>query len=132
MNRFSIEKMPSEVQIELANRFKSLRRQKKMSQAALAEKSGVSLGSLKRFEQTGQISLESLLILSHFFDRLTDFDTLFKTDENWSAIEKLFCQKNNLNCPTAQKNTFTYLFYFDNQTLILMNFTEIFRHITYF
>lgn len=93
MKRFSLEKMPSEVQIELANRFKSLRRQKKMSQAALAEKSGVSLGSLKRFEQTGQISLESLLMLSHFFDRLTDFDTIFKTDENWSAIEKLFTKK---------------------------------------
>lgn len=93
MKRFSIEKMPSEVQIELANRFKSLRRQKKIPQAALAEKSGVSLGSLKRFEQTGQISLESLLILSHFFDRLTDFDTVFKSDENWNAITKLFTKK---------------------------------------
>jgi transcriptional regulator with XRE-family HTH domain len=66
---------------------------KKIPQAALAEKSGVSLGSLKRFEQTGQISLESLLILSHFFDRLTDFDTVFKSDENWNAITKLFTKK---------------------------------------
>jgi hypothetical protein len=44
---------------------------------------------------------------------------------------KNYLRKNNRNCPTAQKNTSTYLIYFENQTLILMNFTKIFRHITY-
>jgi hypothetical protein len=54
----------------------------------LAYKSGVSLGSIKRFEQTGQISLESQLKLSHLFDRLDDFDLIFKIDEDLKAIEK--------------------------------------------
>lgn len=93
MKNYSIEKIPSEVQFELANRFKKIRRRKKISQSDLAKNSGVSLGSLKRFEQTGQISLESLLLLAHFFDRLNDFDEVFKMDENWGTIEKLFTKK---------------------------------------
>jgi transcriptional regulator with XRE-family HTH domain len=46
---------------ELAMRVRARRREGKLSQAALAEKSGVSLGSLKRFERSGDISLASLL-----------------------------------------------------------------------
>lgn len=61
-----------------------------MSQSELAHKSGVSLGSIKRFERTGQISLESLLKLAHLFDRLDDFDHVFKIDKDLKEIEKLF------------------------------------------
>lgn len=93
MKTFSIEKTPLEVQLEVANRLKLIRKQKKMAQSQLAEKSGVSLGSLKRFEQTGQISFESLLLLSNFFDRLNEFDELFKPIENRNEIEKLFKNK---------------------------------------
>jgi len=93
MKTFSIEKTPLEVQSEVANRFRSIRKQKKLAQSQLAKKSGVSLGSLKRFEQTGQISFESLLLLSNFFDRLNEFDELFKPIENQDTIEKLFKKK---------------------------------------
>jgi len=56
----------------------------------LAKKSGVSLGSIKRFEQTDQISLASLLKLAHLLERLEDFDMLFKISEDFKEIEKLF------------------------------------------
>ena len=92
MKNYSIHKTPSQVQIELAERFKKLRKSKKIAQAELANKSGVSLGSIKRFEQTGQISLESFLKLAHLFDRLDDFEAIFKINEDLAAIEKLFKQ----------------------------------------
>ena len=89
---FFINKTPLQTQLELSGRFKEVRKNKKLSQSELADKSGVSLGSIKRFERTGQISLESLLKLAHLFDRLTDFDEVFKSNEDLKAIEKLFKQ----------------------------------------
>jgi hypothetical protein len=51
------------------------------------------LGSLKRFETTGQISLESLLLLADVLNRLDDFDAVLQPIENSQAIEKLFSDK---------------------------------------
>jgi transcriptional regulator with XRE-family HTH domain len=90
MKNFSIDKTPLEVQLDLGKRFKAFRKQMKFSQAQLAQLSGVSLGSLKRFENKGQISLESLLQLSHFFDRMSEFDNLFVLETHIVEIEKLF------------------------------------------
>lgn len=90
MKSYSINKTPSQVQLELAERFKKLRKYKKLSQSELADKSGVSLGSIKRFEYTGQISLESLLKLARLFDRLDDFEEVFVVDEDLKKMEKLF------------------------------------------
>lgn len=46
------------------------------TQEALAKRSGVSLGSLKRFERIGQISLESLVKIGAILDVLSDFEKL--------------------------------------------------------
>lgn len=64
-----------------------------MTQIELAERSGVSLGSLKRFEQTGKISFESLLRLAHILGRLEEFEVLFSPKEDLSQLEKLFSDK---------------------------------------
>jgi len=61
MNPYSIEKTPLDVLELLAQKVKLLRKERKMSQAELARRSKVSLGSYKRFETTGHISLDSLL-----------------------------------------------------------------------
>jgi transcriptional regulator with XRE-family HTH domain len=90
MENYSISKVPSQIQMELAKKFRDLRKFKKLSQQEFATKSGVSLGSLKRFEQTGQISLESMLQLAHLFDRLEDFDLVFKLDDDLEKVKKLF------------------------------------------
>lgn len=87
---YSLKKTPSQVGLSLAERFKKIRKAKKISQSKLATTSGVSLGSLKRFEYTGQISLESLLKLAHLFDRLDDFDAIFISNVDLKDIEKLF------------------------------------------
>ena len=88
---------------EIALRHKTLRKQAGYSQSELAKRSGVSLGSLKRFETTGQISLESLLKLMELLNRLDDFDLLLKPIENLEEIEKLFSDKTRLSTNIIQK-----------------------------
>ncbi len=72
-------KTPQESRQELAARAKERRLALNISQQELAERSGVSLGSIKRFESSGLISLSSLLEISLVFGCLGDFDTLFTT-----------------------------------------------------
>lgn len=51
---------PDEINKGIAARVRTVRKRRKISQVKLSEKSGVSLGSVKRFESTGEISLLSL------------------------------------------------------------------------
>lgn len=87
---YSLEPTPFEIGKLLAENLRLLRKQSKLSQEEMAERSGVSLGSLKRFELTGKISLESLLKLAHLLGRLNEFDTLFRPTENLDKVRKLF------------------------------------------
>lgn len=90
---YSLESTPFEVSRALAERHKLLRKKLRLSQKEMAARSGVSLGSLKRFENTGKISLEALLKLAHLSGRLKDFDTIFQPGDNLNEVEKLFTNK---------------------------------------
>lgn len=57
------------------------RKELKISQKEMAKQSGVSYGSIRRFESTGQISLESLMKIARVINSLEDFDLLFKTPQ---------------------------------------------------
>lgn len=70
---------------EIAIRFYEIRRAARISQADLAARSGVSLGSIKRFEHTGNISLESLIKLAYALGYENDFDSLF-VRKNYQSI----------------------------------------------
>jgi transcriptional regulator with XRE-family HTH domain len=90
---FYIEKNPKEVMDDIAARCRKLRKLEGLSQQELADRSGVSHGSIKRFETTGQISFESLLKLAHILNRLEDFDPVFKPIKSLEDVEKLFSDK---------------------------------------
>ena len=62
----------------LVERFKARRKERKLSQKALAQSSGVSYASLRRFERTGEISLRSLVKLANAIGCLPDFEELFR------------------------------------------------------
>lgn len=62
----------------IAVRLRELRLSENLSQEGLAERAGISYGSLKRFERTGQISFESLLKLALVLGVQEDFDLLFR------------------------------------------------------
>ena len=66
-----------EIDTDIAKRMIRLRKRKKLSQRELAAKSGVSLGSLKRFEQSGEISLQSFTKLAIALGVEDELDNLF-------------------------------------------------------
>jgi transcriptional regulator with XRE-family HTH domain len=71
-------KTTAEVAQTLAGRVKKLRLQNKWKRSTLAERSGVSEGSLRRFEQTNKISLENFLKLLSALGRLAEMDELLQ------------------------------------------------------
>lgn len=93
MNNFSIQVTPSKVLKELAVKIRYIRRQKKISQTELASRSGVSLGSLKRFETTGKISMESFLKLLLILGRLNEMEEILHPEDDIKRLEKLFSDK---------------------------------------
>lgn len=62
----------------IVERMKKRRKQMKLSQKQLSQKSGVTYASLRRFEATGEISFSSLLKIAHALDALKDFENIFK------------------------------------------------------
>lgn len=65
MNKFFLtQKTPMEINTQIAQRIRGIRKKQRLSQEQLSEKSGVSLGSVKRFERSGEISLLSLTKLA--------------------------------------------------------------------
>lgn len=71
------QQTPSEIAAALAQRVRARRKELKLTQAQMSRKAGMSLGSYKRFEQTHQISLESLIRVSIALSCEGDFDALF-------------------------------------------------------
>ncbi len=72
---------PSDMMETIKTKFKQRRKALGYTQAKLSSRSGVSLGSLKRFEQSGQISFESLLQLALILECLEDFGGLCEIEE---------------------------------------------------
>ena len=93
MSQYTNTKTPTAVMQELVLKIQQLRKKNGIAQLELAKRSGVSFGSIKRFETTGQISLESLLKIAYFFNRLDDFTPVFKIDTDLATVEKLFSNK---------------------------------------
>ena len=68
---------PLELRLELAERARALRIARNLRQADLAERSGVTLASLRRFERDGEISLKNLMLIAIALNRAQDFDAVF-------------------------------------------------------
>jgi transcriptional regulator with XRE-family HTH domain len=66
---------PGEVQIKLAAFIRQRRLSREMTQQEMAQRSGVPLSTLRKFEQKGQVSLESFLKLLWV---VGDLDTLME------------------------------------------------------
>ena len=76
MGEYGDQKTPKEVMILLSKNIRALRRQGKMSQKELSERSGVAFASVRKFESKGIISLESLLKICDTLNRLSDFESI--------------------------------------------------------
>ena len=71
------QKTWTEINNDIAQNIVRLRKRKKITQKQLAARSGVSLGSLKRFEQSGEISLQSLTKIAIALDVENELEDLF-------------------------------------------------------
>lgn len=72
---------PTTLMTLIAARAKELRLKQNITQEALAKRSGVSLGTLKKFERTGHISLQSLLRLAIALGVSAEFEHIFLQNE---------------------------------------------------
>lgn len=64
---------PEDVSVSIAGRIRHLRLLRKWKQSTLAERAGVSVSSLRRFERTGKGSIDLLLRLAFTLDQLDEF-----------------------------------------------------------
>lgn len=81
-NKFDIKQFvevatPQSMAQKLAEKEKTSRKQMKLTQKELSVRSGVSYASVRRFENSGEISLFSLLKIANVLGVLEDFNALF-------------------------------------------------------
>lgn len=89
MNKqFLNQKTPNEIAKDLAEKIKQQRKKLKVTQQDLAQKSGVSLGSIKRFETKYEISLQSLIKITIALDLDSDFEKLF-ISKTYTSIDEV-------------------------------------------
>ncbi len=82
----------SDIAAEIAERVKTRRKEKKWTQEQLAERSGVSFGSYKRFERIHEISLDSLIKIAIALKMEKDFDSLF-AKKTFSSLDELIASE---------------------------------------
>lgn len=82
------QKTWTEINNDIAQKVVRLRKRKKITQKQLAARSGVSLGSLKRFEQIGEISLQSLTKIAIALDVENELEGLFD-NVPFASIEEI-------------------------------------------
>ena len=81
-----------DIKKSLAQRVRQRRKEGKISQVVLGERSGVSIGSIKRFELTGEISLSSLLRIAAVLGYENDFSELFAR-KNYQSLDEVINAK---------------------------------------
>ncbi len=78
---------PAEIGKTLGERVRALRLLRGWTRSTLALRAGVSAASLKRFEVSGKVSLESLLKLAHALGRLEEFGQFLQPPAAQSLTE---------------------------------------------
>jgi len=72
------DRLASDIAMDIAKRLTALRLSKAWTRQTLAEKTGVNVHTLKRFERTGQISFERLIAICQTLDVSHELERLFK------------------------------------------------------
>ena len=87
---------PTKARLKIAQNMRDLRLEKGLTQEGLSMRSGVSLSSLRKFEQKGAISLESFLKLAMVLGNLEKFIKATEPLENkFSSIDDVLKNKEN-------------------------------------
>ena len=84
---------PADIQKNLRESFKRARLSRNESQQQAADRTGVPLSTLKKFEQKGVISLSQFLQLCHVYGDLSVFDQLMPEKSAMTMDELLNSKK---------------------------------------
>lgn len=84
-----------EMNLNLARRVRRIRKRRRISQERLSEMSGVSYGSVKRFESTGNISLLSLTKIAIALDLAEEIRNMF-TEVPYLSIEEVINESRHI------------------------------------
>lgn len=88
-NEFPLDAFnPAALAKGIALRLRDRRLELNLTQQGLATKSGVSLGTLKRFENNYEISLKHLLMIAIVLDATGEFALLF-SQKQYESIEEV-------------------------------------------
>ena len=82
-----------EILLNLAKRVIKIRKRRKITQQQLSVMSDVSFGSIKRFETTGQISLESLVKIAVALNCVDQIKELFN-NVSYLSIQEVIDENN--------------------------------------
>lgn len=89
MNEYILnQKTPNDIAAIVVVNIKRRRKSLGLTQTSLAQRANVSLGSIKRFEKSGEISLKSLLKIAIVLNCEEDFLSLFK-QKFYTSIEEV-------------------------------------------
>ncbi|MCX7120338.1 MAG: helix-turn-helix transcriptional regulator [Gammaproteobacteria bacterium] len=93
---------PAETGKELAKRLTAIRLQKAWTREMLAKIAHINVHSLKRFERTGQVSLERLIAIAQALDSHQEIERLFKPRhrvdvDNWQPVTQALRKRGKRN-----------------------------------
>jgi len=94
----------SKAQKKLAENIRNRRLSMELTQEGLAERSGVPLATLRKFEQKGSISLESFLKLLMVIGGLEEMTNVLKPSKpNFTSIDEVLKDTNSINRKRGRK-----------------------------
>ena len=94
----------SKAQQKIAENVRERRLLMELTQEGLAERSGVPLATLRKFEQKGAISLESLLKLLMVVGGLEEIiDVLKPSKPNFTSIDEVLKDRNSVSRKRGRK-----------------------------
>jgi len=95
---------PSKAQLKLAESIQVRRLSMELTQEGLAERSGVPLGTLRKFEQKGEISLGSFLKLLMVIGGMEEIiQALKRSKPNFSSIDEVLKNTDNISRKRGRK-----------------------------
>ena len=93
---------PEDIAQNIAADFRKRRIEKNLTRAQMAEKSGVALANLTRFEQKGLISLQNLIKIAMALGYTSEVHHIF-SEQKYSTMEELDQIKRNMGKKKAHR-----------------------------
>ncbi len=94
---------PDEIAMEMAHDFRRRRIEKNLTREQVADKSGVAVSNITRFEQKGLISLKNLIGIAMALEYTSEVRSIF-SQPKYSTMEELQQIKRNANKKKAYRS----------------------------